>query len=74
MVISDAGVARFVSNMLQHVPPGELILQQSVANCSRFANHHQPILEQPPLRSALVIGNCRSALSAGAPEDEGNDD
>ena len=33
-------------------------------NCSRFANPHQPILKQPPLRSALVIGSCWSVLSA----------
>ena len=33
-------------------------------NCSRFANPHQPILKQPPLRSALVIGSWRSVLSA----------
>ena len=33
-------------------------------NCSRFANPHQPILKQPLLRSALVIGSCRSVLSA----------
>ena len=33
-------------------------------NCSRFANPHQPILQQPPLRSALVSGSCRSVFSA----------
>ena len=38
--------------------------QQGWTNCSRFANPHQPILKQPHLQSALVIGSCRSALSA----------
>ena len=33
------------------------------ANCSRFANPHQPILKQPPLRSALVIGSRWFAFS-----------
>ena len=32
--------------------------------CLRFANPHQPILKQPLLRSALVIGSCRSVTSA----------
>lgn len=35
-----------------------------VLNCSRFANPHQPILKQPRLRRALLIGSCRSVLSA----------
>ena len=38
--------------------------KQAFSNCSRFANPHQPILKQPPLRSALVIGICRSVFCA----------
>ena len=33
-------------------------------NCLRFADPHQPILKQPPLRRALVIGSYRSVLPA----------